>query len=137
VDRDIYSESMAEVLKRDSTFLERSLYFSQISRYLDFFARDQFLILFFEEFIANPVATLIDIFDFLGIDADPVSSVNTKRRNKTIVSPAVRRRNSHFDKASYDLLIQPIQDDVNSLKRFVGRDTIDWDLSEGRWCNPA
>lgn len=46
----------------------RGNYAFQLKRYFDLFARDQIRIYLFEEFRQDPGATLLDIFDFLGVD---------------------------------------------------------------------
>ncbi len=134
VELGIYSEPMTEVIKHDPTFLERSLYYSQIARYLKYFDRDRFLILSFEEFIEDPKAVLGKVCRFLGVSEAPVTATSTKIRNKTFVSSAVRNKNSCFDKASYEALLGPIQNDVRALGKFIGHDMNHWDLSEARWC---
>jgi hypothetical protein len=134
VERGIYSKPMAEVLKRDSTFLERSLYHSQIKRYLEYFEKERFLILFFEDFVKDPIPALLKACLFLGVPEELATTINTKQRNKTLVSSAVRDDNSRFDRASYEALIGPILDDVRALGEFIGRDIDHWDLSETRWC---
>jgi hypothetical protein len=135
VDRGIYSEPMAEVLKRDTSLLERSLYHFQVARYLEYFDKNRFLILFFEEFVTNPNAELLKVCRFLGIPEEPVGRINAMQSNKTQVSSAVRDQNSRFDKSSYEALISPIQNDVRALSEFIGRDIGYWDLSAARWCN--
>lgn len=136
VERRIYSEPMTEVLKYDCTFLERSLYHSQLARYLEYFDRSQFLILFFEDFIQNPKEELLKICRFLEIPEEPGTAIRGKQSNKTLVSTTVRDQSSRFDKSSYEMLIGPIQDDVRALGVFIGHDIDHWDLSEERWCEP-
>lgn len=130
----IYSEPLTEVLKRDTTFLERSLYYSQIERYLKHFDREQLQLLFFEDFTKDPARTLREVCTFLGISENPVEHFNTKPRNETLVQKAVRTSNSRFEKPTYDALIGPIQEDCQKLEALVGRSLEDWDLTEARWC---
>lgn len=134
VELGIYSEPMNEVLKRDTTFLERSLYYSQLSRYLKHFERDRFLILFFEEFVKEPKAELLKVCRFLEVPEEPVTAISVKQRNKTRVPSSVRGKNSQFDKSSYQALIGPIQKDVQALGEYMGSEIGQWDLSEARWC---
>ncbi len=131
----IYAEPMVEVLKRDTTFLERSLYHFQILRYLEYFDRNRFLILFFEEFIKDPKSAMLKVCHFLDVSVDPVTTINLKQHNMTRVSSAVRDENALFDKITYEQLLGPIQEDVRALGEFMGRDIDLWDLSESRWCD--
>lgn len=135
VEHGIYSESMSEALKKDATFLERSLYHSQLVRYLECFDRDRFLITFFEDFTSDPGALLRKVCRFLEVPEEKVSMINPRQRNVTLVSSEIRDNNSLFDKEDYDSLIGPIREDVRALEEFMGRNIDHWDLSEERWCN--
>jgi hypothetical protein len=130
----IYAESMDEVLAHDRTFLERSLYFTQLSRYLTLFPREQFLVLLFEEFVRDPAGSLREICQFLGVDEGPISRMHLQQSNRTLVPAAVRVQNSQFSSADYARLMGAIADDVAQLEAFLGRSLSCWDLSEDRWC---
>ena len=131
----IYNEPMNDVLKRDKTFLERSLYFSQIKRYLEYFDKERFQLLFFEEFVKDPHGSLPEVCQFLNISEGPIANINTKQRNKTLVSSKVRAGNAHFEKDVYDDLITPIREDIAALEEFMGRSIDHWDVSEAKWCS--
>jgi len=63
------SMSFEEVVQsRDAKFIERGRYGRQIQRYLDYFERDQLLILIHEEVFDAPSESLNEICSFLGID---------------------------------------------------------------------
>ena len=47
--------------------IDRSCYKSQILRYLDYFDREQLLVVLFEQFTANPVKTVREVSEFIGI----------------------------------------------------------------------
>ena len=55
------------VREREERFIERGRYGRQLNRYLEFFNRDQLLILIHEELFAQPVESLNRICSFLGI----------------------------------------------------------------------
>lgn len=61
--------------------VQRGLYHMQISRYLDLFNRDQFLILEDRELREEPAATLGKVWDFLGVDHMDTSVLNLKEAN--------------------------------------------------------
>ena len=56
------------VHEREERFIERGRYGRQLNRCLEFFNRDQLLILIHEELFAQPVESLNRICSFLGID---------------------------------------------------------------------
>lgn len=47
------------------TYVDSGYYGEQIERYLDYFGRDQLLIISFDEFVNNPLSTYYDILGFL------------------------------------------------------------------------
>jgi hypothetical protein len=62
-------QSFAEVVRsRDDRFIGRGRYGRQLNRYLEFFDRDQLLILIHEELFAQPMNSLNRICSFLGVD---------------------------------------------------------------------
>ena len=60
--------SAEEALSRPSSYIDRSLYFMQLRRYLEHFDREQVLILTQEELNAERRVTLARAFEFLGVD---------------------------------------------------------------------
>ena len=63
------SMSFEEVVQsREARFIERGRYARQIERYLDYFERDQILILIHEEVFNAPSESLNKICSFLGVD---------------------------------------------------------------------
>ena len=67
--KDHTSISFEEVVQsREARFIERGRYARQIERYLDYFERDQILILIHEEVFDAPSESLNEICSFLGID---------------------------------------------------------------------
>lgn len=67
--KDHASMSFKEVVQsRDARFIGRGSYGRQIERYLDYFDRDQLLILIHEEVFDAPSESLNEVCSFLGID---------------------------------------------------------------------
>lgn len=62
-----YDGSFADFLERNPNSRERGLYNEQIKRYLQFFSREQLLILFFFDLKDEPESVLKEIFDFLEV----------------------------------------------------------------------
>lgn len=84
-------------------FLEVGLYYEQVRRYLDLFAREQIRIYWYEEAWSSPKQFLADLFRFLGVDPafEPDFSVRS-----------LERRTPRFAAARYLLkqadLLQPL-----------------------------
>jgi hypothetical protein len=63
--------------------IDRSRYWFQLSAYREYFRDDQILVLFFEDFKADPVRTLRQCFEFIGVDPTIEISSPNKIYNKT------------------------------------------------------
>lgn len=137
VELGIYSQPINEVLAKDTTFLERSLYAGQLERYLEFFKKEQFHVVIFEEFTREPARHLAGVCNFLGVSEAPVERINTRPRNKSVVSGTVRNQDSKLDGETYARLLEPIQADTARLEEFLGRKLDLWDFSPEKWCKPA
>ncbi len=59
----------------------KGLYYKHISKYLEYFPKEQFQIIIFEEMISHPKASIRQIFNFLGVDADFTPNSLEKRAN--------------------------------------------------------
>lgn len=70
-------ETFEDWIQRDTTFIDSSKYLWQIERYLPFFPRESFLFLTLEDLIENRSATLMRVFQFLGVNATRDSSDKT------------------------------------------------------------
>lgn len=134
--RGIYQEPISAAVEKDSTFLERSLYFSQLQRYLHYFPREQFQLLFFEDFVRCPRLQLQKVCQFLGVDDLPIQ-MPVPVSNRTVVDPNVRIRNARFEPDLYAHLVRLIRDDLGELEAFLGQRISLWDLSKEKWCLPA
>lgn len=134
MERGIYQEPISEVVEKDSTFLERSLYYSQLRRYLNYFPAEQFQLLFFEDFVRSPESQLSKVCQFLGVDDFPAHKMRARASNATLVDPGIRLRNARFEHDVYAHLVRAIRNDVEALEAFLGRRIPLWDLSEEKWC---
>lgn len=75
-----------EALRKEecrSFLIDRSKYWYQINAYTDYFPPEQLLILFFEDFVANPQDTLRKCFNYLGVDPNFETTNPEKPRNRT------------------------------------------------------
>jgi hypothetical protein len=135
IDLKIYSEPIDEVLRKDSTFLERSLYWFQLSRYVEHFARDHVHVVLFEAFKKDAARELRGIYEFLGVDpASAEIPTGDKVYNKSLSRTHAGKNASKFGRASYEELIGPIRDDVAGLAAFTGLDLPSvWNLTPNVW----
>ncbi len=134
VDLNIYSEGIDSVLAMDGTFLERSRYYYQLSRYLEHFDRSRFHVLLLEDFKKDRIGTLNAVFDFLGVGPLPADAPAPERQyNQSVSRTQGQNAAAKLSPASYRALIEPIEKDVAELERFLGRSLDQWDLSAKRW----
>ncbi len=74
------------------SYKRRGLYLDQIKRYLEYFAREQILVLNSEEFFSNPGNVLQKVFEFVGVGTDfnvPDLKSRNVAKNKIDVAPEV------------------------------------------------
>lgn len=71
-------------------YVELGMYCEQVSRYFERFGRENVLVLFFEEFVADTDSALSSIARFLGIDADEVGGGQSgERRHNAHAVPRI------------------------------------------------
>ncbi len=63
------SRSFEQTIRSDKYIIDACLYYKHLSRYLQFFGRDQIHINLFEDIDKNPKTVLSDTFTFLGVNA--------------------------------------------------------------------
>jgi hypothetical protein len=107
-----------------------SCYHAQISRYLEYFPREQLRVVVLEE-LANPVRArqiMQELFSFLGLDpalADP------QLEERHHAAPQLDR--VCFEPGMLTRLRTRLEADILSLPELLGY-APDWDLSAERWC---
>src|SRR5262249_26227749 len=75
--------SFEEFIELDPMVIQSSDYLTQIDKYLEVFPRESLLLLVFEDFTKNPVASLGKVFNFLGIDDHSESIGREQLRENT------------------------------------------------------
>jgi hypothetical protein len=98
------------------SYLARSLYGDQLTRWMDLFPREQFLILRCEDMDADPPAVLRPAFDFLGLPAHPLD--HYRRYNASSYTP--------MNPATRASLLDYFAPHNERLYRLLDRD-FDWD----------
>lgn len=86
--------SFYEELTREASHVRESLYYKRLKRYFDLFPREQIKIMIFEEFRKDPTRSIIDLFDFVGVDKSFVPDTSTQHNPAGI--PKVRWLNRLF-----------------------------------------
>ena len=94
------NRSFTQCIERELAYIERGqkvrcfpylsigLYHRHLERFMNHFAREQILVIVFEEFIKDPLVTLRRVYDFIGISPDyepedPEAVSNTLTRSTT------------------------------------------------------
>ena len=83
-----------EELTLESSHVKEGFYYRRLKRYLDIFPKLQIKIYIFEEFKKDPGRVLLDLFDFLGVDANFVP--DTSIRHNPAAIPKNRLLNRLF-----------------------------------------
>jgi hypothetical protein len=69
----LVGDDLEEVLEKQPRLIAYSRYHYQIEQFLPYFPPERWLVLVFEEFVAEPAAAQRKIYEFLGIDPNFVS----------------------------------------------------------------
>ena len=77
-----------------ASHVKEGFYYERLKRYFDAFPRDQIKICIFEDFKQDPTGTVVDLFEFLGVDASFVPDTST--RHNTAGVPKRRWLNRFF-----------------------------------------
>lgn len=64
------SISFREAIEQNPDLLERGCYASFLKKYMEFFPKEQIMILFYDDLLADPASYLHNLFSFLSVDPD-------------------------------------------------------------------
>jgi len=76
--------SFSHKIRTDSSYVDGSLYYKHLSRYLNFFDRKNILVLTFEQIKEHPIKTIQGVYSFLGVDSSYIPSNPFLKANKSI-----------------------------------------------------
>jgi hypothetical protein len=110
---------------RTHSYLDRGFYSRQLERLFQYFSRDQVLILRTDDLLAHHVATLENVYEFLGVsrpDRFPQPEVIRPPLEPGAVEKAVNT--SHFTRAA---LRRVYRNEIGRLEQMLG-----WELDEWR-----
>ena len=117
----------------DNNSLSTSLYFKQISNYIEHFNKEQFKIVLFEKSIRDSHFELNEIFSFLSLP-HLNKMKNLKIYNKSKNREIYKQSELLFSEAVYKYLMSFICDDISKFQQFTGINLDVWDLSKRKWC---
>lgn len=100
------------------SYIDRGYYSSQIRRFKRYFNDNQLLFIKYEEFNKNQVNTLIDIFNFLGVNSD-----NYIFERKIIHK---RKKHSELLETDKEYLINKFRADIYQVEKLLNWDCSDW-----------
>jgi hypothetical protein len=103
---------------REYSYIDRGLYSKQIKRYKSYFSENQLMFIKYEEFKANQEKTLIDIFNFIGINPDEFIY-----EHKIVHK---REKHSEMSKEDKEYLIRTFKDDIYKVEKELNWDCSDW-----------
>lgn len=122
-------------------YLDNSLYFMQLRRYLDLFGPLQIEVVILEELSAEPESVLKEICRFLEVDEgyefDAGKRYNPTERRVNRWAPEGGRGlpgSLSFDRDLLEKLMEEIEPDVAELRKFLGRSGEIWSFDPRDWC---
>jgi hypothetical protein len=72
-----------QALEQESVYVEMGLYAQQLQHYLEYFDRQQILVVVFEQLIRDPEKAFRRIFEFLGVNPDVAIDYSAKDTNES------------------------------------------------------
>jgi Sulfotransferase domain len=113
---------------RRYTYLSRGIYVDQLQHWMNFFPREQFLVLRSEDMYTRPAEVVHETLEFLGV---PGKEININREFKSYKVPSKKgyRNKDQTPKMDPELrayLVDYFRPHNARLKEFLGRD-FDWD----------
>ena len=81
--------SLDTIIQTYPAYVEHSLYYGQIQRYLNYFKREQLLMMLYEDIASEPFRFMRDIYQFMGVDPSFRSSIANRKVNVSRGVPRV------------------------------------------------
>lgn len=70
-------------IKKDERIIKEGFYYDMLSRYFEKFSREKILVVIFEELMKNPTKEFMNIYNFLGVDAENYNRIIKQKINNT------------------------------------------------------
>lgn len=96
------TKSFNKAIQKESFYLDVSDYYGQLALWLEYFPLDSFLFVLFEDMKQNPLHTVKQCFEFMGVDAENTPIEIGEPKNKSqYVNGVGRRINRLFKELDY------------------------------------
>lgn len=82
--------SFREAIHADGPYLRMGLYLYQLEQYFEFFDRERFLLLFFEDFIQDPFSNANRCLEWLGLDSLSSYEMSEGKNESYVYGPALK-----------------------------------------------
>ena len=82
--------SFEKSLAENPTYIEHGYYGKHLEKWLKYFPKEQILIIYFEDIVANPEGVAAGVYRFLGISEDFVTANFRKKSNESVAVANVR-----------------------------------------------
>lgn len=124
----LHDENYHSFAHRRYTYLSRGIYVDQLQHWMQFFPREQFLILRSEDMYTRPASVVRETLEFLGV---PNKEINTDREFKQYKVPSTKGYRNKDKVPAMDAelrayLVDYFQPHNARLKELLGRE-MDWD----------
>lgn len=100
------------------SYTSRGLYAGQIRRAFDNFPKDQLLFIKYEDYVKDPGAVLLDVFEFLKVDPEQYR-FNPIEKNKTAYLRPMSSQEKQF-------LLDFFEEDISEVEILLGWNCSDW-----------
>lgn len=100
-------EDFELAFEKDMMYREQSMYFGQLLKYLEYFRRDNFLVVRFEEFVADQQKVINICENFIGLESSKLGR-HTVEKNKSVVYGTI---GSHLIKQGFSRKISSVLPD--------------------------
>ncbi len=131
-----FSDSIRETLESRTYVLETSNYMLQIEKYLEFFSREQMLLLLLDDLKAAPKRVLSEVYEFLGVEGNHATESEPVQANPQGRNYMARQCNTNLEKIRKFPGVKILKQAVPSGMRGRIRDSVLQRLPDsrlGRW----
>ncbi len=107
---------MDQAVREQSEFIEMSLYYKTLTRYLEYFPKEQIFLIWFEDIRERPDELLEKVYAFLGVDPSFRPKGMNKKSNQARISK-FRGLQDFIRKANHKMVVWGFSGLVKSIKK--------------------
>lgn len=117
--RRIEHRTFEEAIKGNKIYIEHGLYYKYLSRYLQYFSKDQIMVVIFDDVLNQPGEVLKKAFKFLGADTNVKLDLSrgyknpAKRSRHMLVEPIMRYSSIFLRDLNQIYIIAPLEKNWN------------------------